>query len=113
MEQEIQNKLNSLHNTAPLALLLEQAAHSSVSNLYSVIYHSEELNSLTASMAHPTETLRNHLIGVANWMLFLLRTRPITHSSAAAAVLAGHPGVTPGPVEMEDPRDTDEPSASW
>ena len=36
----------------------------------------KELHHLTASKAHPTETLWNHLIGVANWMLFLLRTRP-------------------------------------
>ncbi|MFQ5821956.1 MAG: hypothetical protein ACE5I5_18360 [Candidatus Heimdallarchaeota archaeon] len=95
-------------NTQQLAHQLEQAAQCSIYQLYSVIYHSQELNSLTASKAHPTETLRNHLIGVANWVLFLLRTRVSTPPSASAA-LTGQPGATPGPVEMEDPRDRDEP----
>jgi len=43
------------------------------------------------------------------------------HRSACGSVspnpvlagLAGEPGGTPGPVEMEDPRDKDEPFASW
>ena len=61
---------------------------------------------------YPTETLRNHLIGAANWVLFFLRTRAVT-SLPASAPLAGQPGATPGPVEMEDPRDQDEPLASW
>lgn len=83
---------------------LEAAAHTSVYALYSVIYHTQELNSLTASKAHPTETLRYHLLGVANWVLFLLRT-----SRATSVALAGQPGGTPGPVEVEDPRIADEP----
>ena len=64
-------------NTRSLALQLEEAIHHSIYQLYTTVYHSQELNSLTASKAHPTETLRNHLIGVVNWMLFLLRTRPV------------------------------------
>ena len=95
-------------NTQQLVHQLEQAAQGSVYKLYSVIYKSHELNSLTASKTHSTETLRNHLIGVANWTLFLLRTRVSTSPSASAA-LTGQPGATPGPVEMEDPRDRDEP----
>ena len=95
-------------NTQQLARQLEQAAQGSIYKLYSIIYHSQELNSLTASKVHPTETLRNHLIGVANWILFLLRTR-VSASPSASAPLAGQPGGTPGPVEMEDPGATDEP----
>lgn len=95
-------------NSQHLARQLEQAAQISVYKLYSVIYHSQELNNLTASKTHPTESLRNHLIGVANWALFLLRTRVPPPPSASAA-LAGQPGVTPGPVEMDDPRAPDEP----
>jgi len=75
-------------NTQQLARQLEQAAQGSIYKLYSIIYHSQELNSLTASKAHPTETLRNHLIGVANWILFLLRTR-ISVSPSASATFAG------------------------
>jgi hypothetical protein len=63
---------------------------------------------LTTSKIQSTETLRTHLLGVANWVLFILRTR-----SAASAPLAGKSGATPGPVEMEDTRDNDEPLASW
>ncbi|MFQ6125128.1 MAG: hypothetical protein ACE5R6_11075 [Candidatus Heimdallarchaeota archaeon] len=33
--------------------------------------------------------------------------------SSASAALTGEPGATPGPVEMEDPRNSDEPPASW
>lgn len=75
-------------NTQQLAHQLEQAAQHSIYQLYSVIYHSQELNNLTASKVHPTETLRNHLIGVANWTLFLLRTR-VSTSPSASAPLAG------------------------
>ncbi|MFQ6124419.1 MAG: hypothetical protein ACE5R6_07430 [Candidatus Heimdallarchaeota archaeon] len=67
---------------------LEQAAHRSVYQLYSLIYHSQELNSFTASKAQPIETLRNRLVGVANWALFLLRTSTST-SLPASAPLAG------------------------
>lgn len=99
-------------NTQQLTRQLDQAANCSIYKLYSVIYHSQELNSLTASKVHPTESLRNHLISTANWTLFLLRTRPFPPSSASAP-LAGQPGGIPGPVETEDPRATNEPSASW
>jgi len=95
-------------NTQHLAQHIEQAAQCSVYKLYSYIYHSQELNKFTASKEHPTETLRNHLIGVANWVLFLLRTH-----AATSVALAGKSGATPDPVEMEDPRDQDEPLASW
>jgi hypothetical protein len=91
------HKLASVSTTS-LVRQLEHAILGSVYQLYTLIYHSQELNSLTASKAHPTETLRNHLIGVANWVLFWLRTRPAT-----SVALAGKPGGTPGPVEMEDP----------
>ncbi len=94
-------------DTQQLAHQLEQAAQSSVYKLYTVISQSQELNSLTASKIQFTETLRNYLIGVANWALFLLRTR-----FTASAILAGDLGATPDPVEMEDPRDGDEPLAS-
>ncbi|MFQ5821881.1 MAG: hypothetical protein ACE5I5_17980 [Candidatus Heimdallarchaeota archaeon] len=62
-------------NTQQLTQQLEQAAHHSVYKLYAAIYHSQELAQFTASKTHPTETLRHHLIGVANWVLFLVRTR--------------------------------------
>lgn len=62
-------------DTAHLAHQLEAAAQRSIYKLYSGIYHSDALHQLIASKAHPTETLRRHLIGVANWTLFLLRTR--------------------------------------
>ena len=99
-------------NTQQLAQQLEQAAKCSIYQLYTTIYHSQALNKLTASKAHPTETLRNHLIGVANWTLFLRRHRPFP-SSGASTPLVGQPGVTPGPVEMDDPQNEDEPLASW
>ena len=95
-------------NTHQLAQQLEQAAKCSIYKLYTVIYNSQELNSCTASKVHPTESLGNHLISVANWILFLLRTHAST-SLPVSAALAGQPGATPGPVEMEDPWDTDEP----
>ena len=91
-------------NTTQLVRQLEEAARHSVYKLYSFMYHSQELNRFTASKAHPTETLRNHLIGVANWVLFLLRT-----PAATSVVFAGEPGGTPGPVEVEDPQAPDEP----
>ena len=50
-------------NTQHLRDQLEQAAERSIYKLYSTIYHSEELTQLIASKAHPTETLRQHLIG--------------------------------------------------
>ncbi|MFQ5820388.1 MAG: hypothetical protein ACE5I5_10410 [Candidatus Heimdallarchaeota archaeon] len=96
-------------NTQQLAHQLEAAAHHSVYKLYAVIYHSQELTQFTASKTHPTESLRNHLIGVANWVLFLVRTRASTPLPASAA-LVGQPGGTPGPVAGEDPRVADEPS---
>jgi len=95
-------------NTQQLAQQLEEAAQHSVYKLYSVIYHSQELAQFTASKAHPTETLRNHLIGVANWVLFLVRTRA-SASLHASASLVGQLGGTPGPVEVEDPRVANEP----
>lgn len=69
-------------NTSLLAHELELAVQCSVYKLYSAIYLSQDLYNLTASKAHPTETLRNHLIGVANWVLFLRRHHPFTYSSA-------------------------------
>lgn len=95
-------------NTQQLTQQLEQAAQRSVYKLYSNIYYSEELTHFMASKVHPTESLRYHLLGVANWMLFLLRIQDST-SSPASVQLAGQLGVTPGPVEMEDPRAIDEP----
>jgi len=92
-------------DTRLLAHQLEEAAPHSVYQHYTVVYHSQELNSLTASKTHPTETLRTHLLGVANWVLYLVRTRvgtsrPSLNTSTAAAVLAGDLGVTPGPVRL-------------
>ena len=91
-------------NTRQVVQQLQEAAHHSVYKLYSTIYHSQELNSYTASKAYPTESLRYHLLSVANWVLFLFRA-PYTTSVA----LAGKSGGTPGPVEVEDPRIEDEP----
>jgi len=88
-------------DTSNLATQLEQAAKYSVYQLYSFIYHSEDLHRLTASKTHPTETLRQHLLSVANWVLFFLRTSS-SFSLAISIALAGDPGGTPGPVEMED-----------
>jgi len=91
-----------------LARQLEHAAQRSAYQIYSAIYHSDAINNFTASKAHPTETLRNHLLGVANWVLYLGRMQ--TSSSRATAVaLVGESGGIPGPVEMEDPWDEDEP----
>ncbi|MFQ6124070.1 MAG: hypothetical protein ACE5R6_05615 [Candidatus Heimdallarchaeota archaeon] len=90
-------------NTKKLTQQLEEAAQRSVYKLYVVIYHSQELAQFTASKTHPTESLRNHLIGVANWVLFLMRTRAPACLHASAA-LVGQPGGTLGPVEVEDPR---------
>ena len=95
-------------NTQQLTQQLEQAAQRSVYKLYTIIYHSQELAQFTASKAHPTETLRHHLIGVANWVLFLVRTR-VSASLHSSASLVGQPGGTPGPVEVEDPQAPDEP----
>ena len=93
-------------NTQQLAYQLEQAAWRSVYQLYTVIYHSKELHQLIASKSQPTEPFRNHLTGMANWTLFLPRNRPFVCSTASTP-LAGQPGATPGPVEMEDPRDSE------
>ncbi|MFX0198257.1 MAG: hypothetical protein ACFFCW_19230 [Candidatus Hodarchaeota archaeon] len=73
-----------------------------------MIYHSEEWHQIIAAKTHPTETLRNHLIGVANWVLFLVQTCAPTPLHASAA-LVGQPGGTPGPVAVKDPRVVDEP----
>jgi len=74
-------------NTQQLTRQLEQAVQCSVYKLYSLIYYSQELNSFTASKTHPTESLRKHLLGVANWTLFLLRTQvSVSHSASAALV---------------------------
>jgi len=73
-----------------------------------MIYHSEEWHQIIAAKTHPTETLRNHLIGVANWVLFLVRTRAAP-PLPASATLVGQPGGTPGPVAVEDPLVADEP----
>jgi hypothetical protein len=95
-------------DTRQLAHQLTHAAQISVHRLYRTILQAQELNKLTASKAHPTETLRYHLLGVANWVLFLLRTR--SHEPlAVSAALTGEPGETPGPVEMEDRPPTHEP----
>jgi len=66
------------------------------------MYHSEDLQRFTASKTHPTETLRQHLLNVTNWVLFFLRT-PSSFSLAISVVLVGNPGGTPGPGAMEDP----------
>ena len=95
-------------NTKQLTQQLEEAAQRSVYKLYAVIYHSQELAQFIASKTHPTESLCSHLIGVANWALFLVRTRA-SASLHASASLVGQPGGTPGPVEVEDPRIVDEP----
>ena len=95
-------------NTQQLAHQLQQAAQRSVYKLYSTIYYTQELTHFIASKVHPTESLSFHLLGVANWVLFLLRTRT-SASSLASAPLVGQPGATPGPVEMEDPRTINEP----
>jgi len=91
------------------ASLLVEAAQRSVYKLYSVISQSQELNRFTASKTHPMETLRAHLIGVANWVLFLVRTRTAA-SLSTSAVLAGEPGGPPGPVAGDDHRPLEEPS---
>jgi len=91
-------------NTQHLAKQLEQAAQCSIYQLYSVINQSNELQQLTASKTHPTETLRQHLLSVANWVLFFLRTPSFFRAISIA--LAGNPGGTPGPVEVEDPSPT-------
>ena len=95
-------------NTQQLTQQLEEAAQRSVYKLYAVIYHSQELAQFIASKTHPTESLCSHLIGVANWALFLVRTRA-SASLHASASLVGQPGGTPGPVEVEDHRVADEP----
>lgn len=99
-------------NTHHLINHLEQVAHRSVYQLYSFTYHSNELHHFLASKTHPTETLRNHLIGVANWILFLaqIHTSP---QSIASASLAGQLGAIPGPVEMEDSWGSNDPFVSW
>lgn len=58
------------------------------------------------SKAYPSETLRNHLIGVMNWILFLLRTR-VAVPFSASGFPARQSGKTPCPIEMEDPWDVD------
>jgi len=88
-------------NTQHLAKQLEQSAQGSIYQLYSVIYQSEELQQLTASKTHPTESLRQHLLSVANWVLFFLRT-PSSFFLAISIALVGNPSGTLGPVEMED-----------
>lgn len=52
-------------------------------------------------------SLRQHLLSVANWVLFFLRTST-SFSRAIAVALAGEPGGTPGLVKMEDPWFRDE-----
>jgi len=81
---------------------VEHAAQYSVYQLYSFIYQSEDLKQFTASKTHPTETLRQHLLSVANWVLFFLRTSP-SFSRAISVALAGDPVGPPGPVAREDP----------
>ena len=95
-------------NTCQITRQLETAAHSSVYKLYSAIYHSQELNNFTASKAHPMKSRRYHLLGVANVVLFLLRTRATT-SVALAGELAG----TPNPVKEEDPQIGDDRVEIW
>jgi len=75
-----------------------------------MIYQSKMLNQLPTSKAHPTEIVRNHLLSIANWVLFLLHSRAVSKSSVASAALAGQPGGTPGPVAGDDPRALEEPS---
>jgi hypothetical protein len=89
-------------NTHDLVRNLNDVQHS-VYQLYSFIYQSEDLKKLIASKTHPTETLHQHLLNVANWVLFFLRI-PSSFSRATSVALAGDPGGTPGPVAREDPR---------
>jgi len=95
-------------DTRQLAHQLEQTAHRSIFHLYSVTYHSEELHQIIAAKTHPVETLRQHLLRVANWTLFALRTSAPS-SFSASVELIGKPGGTPGPVEVEDPWLNNEP----
>ncbi|MFQ6126706.1 MAG: hypothetical protein ACE5R6_19180 [Candidatus Heimdallarchaeota archaeon] len=67
-----------------------------------MISQSKELDHYTASKVHPTETFREHLLGIANWVLFLLQTRA-SGSLPSSAALTGQPGGTPGPVAGDDP----------
>jgi hypothetical protein len=85
---------------APVAIQLQRACETSVYRLYSTIYTCSPLRVVTASKARPTETLRDHLIGTANWVLYFLRTRQFDLGAAAPRV--GLPGATPGPVAVED-----------
>lgn len=90
-------------NLAPVVVQLQTALKTSVYQLYTLIYTSSELHSVVASKDHPTETLQEHLLGTANWVMYFLRTRH--PNPGAAAPCAGVPGVTPGPVAVEDLRD--------
>jgi len=47
------------------------------------------------------KTIRQHLLGIATWLLFFLRT-PSSFFPAISVALVGNPGGTPGPVEIED-----------
>jgi len=87
-------------NTHELVRNLIETQHS-VYQLYSFIEQSEALKHLTASKMHPIETLQQHLLNVANWVLYSLRT-PSSFSLAISVALVGNPGGTPGPVEVED-----------
>lgn len=90
-------------NLAPVVVQLQSTLKTSVYQLYTLIYTSSELHSVVASKDHPTETLREHLLGTTNWVMYLLRTRH--RNPGAAAPCAGVPGATPGPVAVEDSRD--------
>jgi hypothetical protein len=88
----------------PVVDQLQTALKRSVFKLYSTLYACSALTAVTASKARPIETLRAHLIGTANWIMYFLRARQLDGGAAAPRV--GLPGVTPGPVAVEDPQDT-------
>jgi hypothetical protein len=62
---------------APVAAQLQAALEISVYKLYSTLYACSALRAVTASKAHPTETLRDHLVGTTNWVIYSLRARQI------------------------------------
>jgi len=95
-------KLESI-DLAPVAAQLQAALKISVYKLYSALYACSALRAVTASKERPTETLRDHLIGTANWVMYFLRARHL--DLGAAAPRAGLPGATPGPVAVEDRQD--------
>jgi len=90
-------------NITPVVTQLQTALKTSVFQLYTLIYTSSALHSVVASKDHPIETLREHLLGTANWVMYFLRTRK--PELAALAPRTGLSSAIPGPIEVEDPRD--------